>query len=274
MPKQSSIFKIRGKMDGNAFYYSGLGGYQFRKINPNMSSRVKTEDQFLNTRRNAAEFGAAGSMASAVCRANSYLFRYVSSNKLCGELTKLIDGLIRSNTSGTWGQRKVMASSMNQIQEMYNQFSKNQIPGFIKDFIKKHITFDNTNMQFICEANLKSTADFELDLMNKGATGVYFYAYNMVVTNCVYSSALNGYIKCVPYLESLATTRMISPLDGAGNKDIIYVSNAELEYAPQNVDHHCGGMLFTMLPFRTVGGGQTILQDLCAAYWVALEDAD
>ena len=120
MPKQASLFKIRGKSDGNSFFYSPLGGYQFRKINPNMSERVKTEDQFINTRRNAAEFGAAGSMAGAICRAFYQSFRFVATPKMNGILTKLIDRLIRANTSGQWGQRNVMTSLMPQIQQAFN----------------------------------------------------------------------------------------------------------------------------------------------------------
>lgn len=58
MPRQISTIQIRGKHNGQSFYtIKGKTGGFMRNINQAMSERVKTEENFANTRRYASEFG-------------------------------------------------------------------------------------------------------------------------------------------------------------------------------------------------------------------------
>ena len=259
-------------MDGNSFYYSSLGGYQFRKINPNMSDRVKNEDQFINTRRNAAEFGAAGSMAGAICRAFYQSFRFVATPKLNGELTKLIDRLIRANTSGTWGQRNVMPTLMPQIQQAFNGCMKNQMPAFIKDHLLKYIKWDASYEQAVNSTALQTTAEFEQELLAQGATGFAFLLFDMGATNPQYMSSTGKYFPCVANLMQMGVGSGYIQVDGSGGHSILSSFSGSLEFVPQNVQSHAGGLLAVYMPKRLVGLQHCVLQDLCSAYWWPLED--
>ena len=274
MPKQSSIFKVRGKMDGNSFYYSSLGGYQFRKINPNMSERVKTEDEFINTRRNAAEFGAAGSMASAICRAFYSSFRFVGTPKMCGILTKLIDRLIRANTSGQWGQRNVMPTLMPNIQEGFNNCMKNQFPNLLKTFVDQFVYWDASTDEIVNSDTLFTTAEFEQELIQKGATGFAFMVFNMGATNAIFVPALNKYIPCVANLQQIGAGSTYIQINGSGGAQVLEPFQGSLEWVPQNVQAHVGGLLYVFIPIRRVGTQDVVLQNLCSAYWRAVPDKE
>ena len=272
MPKQSSLFKVRGKMDGNSFYYSSLGGYQFRKINPNMSERVKTEDQFINTRRNAAEFGAAGSMAGAICRAFYQSFRFVSTPKLNGILTKLIDRLIRSNTSGQWGQRNVMPTLMPQIQQTFNGCMKNQMPFFIKDYLNTQIVWDASHDEVIGLTSLKTTAEFEQELQAQGATGFAFLLFIMGATNPQYMSSVGKYFPCIANMEQMGVGSGYIQIDGTGDHTILNTFQGSTSWVPQNATNQCSGLLAVYMPKKLVGTEHCVLQDLCSAYWWPVPD--
>jgi hypothetical protein len=272
MPKQSSIFKVRGKMDGNSFYYSPLGGYQFRKINPNMSERVKTEDQFINTRRNAAEFGAAGSMAGAICRAFYQSFRFVATPKMNGILTKLIDRLIRGNTSGIWGERNVMPTLMPQIEEAFNVCMKNQMPELLKSYVVNHVRWDAVNDQIVGDEVLQTTAEFEQELLNKGATGFGFLLFIMGATNPQYASVIRKYLPCSPLIEQLGVGSAYIQVDGTGNHTIVNIFAGTTGFVPQNTTNHAAGLLAVYMPTRQTGTVNTVLQDQCSAFWYPVPD--
>ena len=66
MALQTGNIKIKGKLNGQSYFYSRDGGYQLRELNPTISTRVKTEDGYLNTRLFAREFGSCGNFASKI----------------------------------------------------------------------------------------------------------------------------------------------------------------------------------------------------------------
>lgn len=105
MAKQQGIYKTSGVVDDLAYYYSRNGGWLKRKINPNFGEWVKTRDEFANTRKNAAEFSAAGQTASALVRGITQRWRFITTPKLTGDATTVCIAGQRLNTSGTWGER-------------------------------------------------------------------------------------------------------------------------------------------------------------------------
>lgn len=273
MPKQSSLFKVRGKMDGNSFYYSSLGGYQFRKINPNMSERVKTEDQFINTRRNAAEFGAAGSMAGAICRAFFQSFRFVGTPKLNGILTKLIDGLIRANTSGQWGQRNVMVSLMPEIQHTFNRCLKNPFPQLFKDYVDTQMQWDDANSMIKWNTTLETTTEFEQEILDMGCTGFGFLQFIMAATNPQYMSSTGKYFPCVANTIQLGVGSSYYNINGVTRITLLNARTALEEYKAQNNQSYASGILTVVLPKKLIGTEHVLMQDKCSAYWKSLESA-
>ena len=267
MPKQASLFKIRGKSDGNSFFYSPNGGYQFRKINPNMSERVKTEEGFVNTRRNAAEFGAAGSCAAAICRSFYQSFRFVATKKLPGELTKLIDSLIRSNSEGVWGQRRIPLLQMPLIQQRFNMLMKNPFPQFIKNHCDTNIYWDSANDQIVGGSQLVTTAEFEQEWLAKGANGLTLLVFIMGATNPAYDSSVGKYVPCVANQQQQGVSPMSLSIDGTGGHVLLNTFRGTTTWRPFNTTAHISGMLYVFMPYRQTGTQASVLQDLCSAYW-------
>lgn len=66
MAKQGGPYKIKGKMNGRAYYSVKNGiGWISRSINPTMSERVKTATEYANTRSHNAEFAIKAKFASS-----------------------------------------------------------------------------------------------------------------------------------------------------------------------------------------------------------------
>lgn len=66
MAKQSGLHQIRGKVGDFSYYkQSGVSAGIIRGINQGMSSRVKTGDEYANTRRNNKEFANACEIAAS-----------------------------------------------------------------------------------------------------------------------------------------------------------------------------------------------------------------
>lgn len=107
MAKQSSIYKFTGRLGDD------LVGYRLKYTVPQivrtidreaLSTAVKSGDNYVNTRKNASEFGAAGNTASVLLRSiptrwKSILNPY-SQAKLCKDLFAL-----RTQTAANYGKR-------------------------------------------------------------------------------------------------------------------------------------------------------------------------
>ena len=66
MAKQSGIHQLRGKVGEMSYYRTkGVQDGVVRRINQGMSQRVKTGDEYVNTRLNNAEFKNANAIATA-----------------------------------------------------------------------------------------------------------------------------------------------------------------------------------------------------------------
>lgn len=105
MAKQTGLHLIKGKVGEYSYYRSaGVSAPLMRRINQGMSARVKTGDEYANTRLNNAEFKNAQGLAT-------FLFNAVPNRKASmmrrfaiAEMTKKGLEYIR-NGSGNWGAR-------------------------------------------------------------------------------------------------------------------------------------------------------------------------
>lgn len=108
MAKQSGIHQLRGKVGEHSYYkQTGVDSGLVRAINQGMSSRVKTDEAFANTRLNNAEFGQAGRIAKVLGQFITPKYRPMvlpfSQSKMC----KLLLDAIKQDTSAPWGKRNV-----------------------------------------------------------------------------------------------------------------------------------------------------------------------
>lgn len=105
MAKQVGLFNLRGKIENKSFYKTaGVPETVIRGIPEGLSARVKTADEFANTRLNNAEFkqsnGIAAFAFNAVPNRKSSMMRRFA----IADMTKKGLEYIKAG-SGEWGQR-------------------------------------------------------------------------------------------------------------------------------------------------------------------------
>lgn len=105
MAKQVGLFGLRGKIENKSFYKTaGVADTVIRQIPEGLSARVKTADEFANTRLNNAEFKNANGIATfafnAVPNRKSSMMRRFA----IAEMTKKGLEYIKAGT-GRWGVR-------------------------------------------------------------------------------------------------------------------------------------------------------------------------
>ena len=105
MAKQKGLHQIKGKVGDMSYYQtSGVPGGLIRRIPEGLSSRVKTADEYANTRLNNDEFKNASSIATFAFNAVPYrktsmIRRFAVAAMIKEALQFIKDG------SGNWGQR-------------------------------------------------------------------------------------------------------------------------------------------------------------------------
>ena len=272
MAQQKSIFKIKGVVDGQSFFYSKLGGYQLRKINPNMSDRVKTEPAFENTRLAAQEFKGAASTASAIVRGVTSRWRFFTTPKLVGDLTKFIIAQNPLDTSHPWGQRTLTQDLMANVQNYYNSRQKVQMPSFIQEYFDKKVTYEASTEHLVLSQQLVMSEEDQQLLMLKGATHllVEIWAYEVVFSH--YDAILKQWIPALSRLSSMRAAS--STLSLKNNEDLIIfpAMTPAIEFNPTNQADRMSGVLVTFMPLKRVEGTYYTLQRLCSVYWKSILD--
>ena len=263
MAKQSSLIKLRGKADGQSFYYSKNGEYLTRKINPGMSSRVKTAEEYANTRLNNAEFGGAGSLAGAMIRTVSKRWRYILDSIATGMLVKGIKDAMLNDNTHDWGKRSVLLADMPAIQDLYNQFSKNEMPQEIVDFVKTSITSAGNGLALTISENLMLNADLAAHYAALGANNVKCTLYCFGVSAPSVPADSTKYSPVLPVFAQLAT----ATAEIGENEPIIESVTLPAVPAVQNVAAAFGGVLVIVEPIKEINNKQYVLQQHCSAYW-------
>ena len=107
MAKQSGLHQIRGKVGEHSYYrQTGVTNGLIRSINQGMSSRVKTGEEFSNTRLNNAEFGQAGRIAHVLGMMVTPKYRPMILPFSQAKMAKSILSAIKADNA-PWGQRNL-----------------------------------------------------------------------------------------------------------------------------------------------------------------------
>ena len=168
MAKQVGLFGLRGKIENKSFYKTaGVADTVIRQIPEGMSARVKTGDEYANTRLNNAEFKNAIGIAT-------FAFNAVPSRKSAmmrrfaiAEMTKKGLEYIKAGT-GSWGVR-IPSEKMDVIiaDLLENRAKSGPYQGEF-GFISSEIM--NTNEIVLV---LKYDSAVATDLSSKGIDGFY-----------------------------------------------------------------------------------------------------
>lgn len=256
MAKQSGIHQIRGKV-GEMSYYSqtGVSSGLLRKINQGLSDRVKTGEEYANTRLNNTEFGAACNVAGLLGQMVQPKFRPMvlpfSQSKMAKEILR-IARLHEQN----WGQRVVTGDDTAKLCDILSSTSKRNINEFVSLGITRtsnvlaelsySITSDQTNLLASLGVNNITLKATQFDL----ATGQWSPLAEMMATGYFYTR--NG----VLLLDNEDFTPGVA-LNGSEDLDVD-------QFIPEA--NHSGHQIvvFILLPQREVNGIYHVLQEYCS----------
>lgn len=267
MAKQTGIHGIRGKINGVSYYSSKNGGQLIRKINEGMSSRVKTAKEYANTRLNNAEFGAAGSLAGAIVRPISQRWRFILDSNTTGKLVKAIKAAMMQDTASPWGERVVPLTEMAHLQDVFNGFSKNEMPQEIVTGLQSSLTYNATSHQLTLAGDVDISKDNYQQLADKGVTHFTTKVFAFNVRKPYIGTDGKTYVPADSLLVDASA--VLGQVNEGLQADSALLTGDSVDNAPAvlNEEAHLGGVLVVFLPERKVGNEYFTLQELCSAYW-------
>lgn len=270
MAKQAGIHGLRGKVNGMSYYYSKNGGELTRKINEGIGERVKSSAAYVNTRKNNAEFGAAGAVAGAIMRTIPQKYRYILKSTATGLLNKEIKKGMELDTQSPWGERILSNRSVLKVIETVSYLSKIAIPTELSNAIVNNIKQDSANNNVFVVNNVYASSLFIEELKAKGATHFSLLYYGMEVDMPVFSQPAQTYIQPSGKIELLsAISRFNESLSNSPFFMEIESETCNISLVPDETSF-AGGIFAVLLPERLVGGEYNVLQEQCAAVWLPL----
>ena len=250
MAKQSGLHQIRGKVGEHSYYrQTGVTNGLIRSINQGMSSRVKTGDEYANTRLNNAEFGQAGRIARVLGSLVTPKFRAMILPFSQAKMAKSILAAIKTD-SASWGQRNVSSTGTTRVQTLVsalNSVSK----GDFESFGISVSSGEFNTMIVNADANIINDK-----LMAIGAEGV---KYNFIQANAV----IGRYsIPSVDYADSYALSNISAGEFTSGG------SSSKSPNFPAGPGEGTGWMstnflILVLMPYRTLNNTEYVLQEYC-----------
>lgn len=261
MAKQRGLHQIKGKV-GEYSYYSqtGVSGGLIRKINEGLSSRVKNDAAYANTRLNNREFGAAADTASLLGKTVVPKFRPMilpfSQSKMAKEILKLA-----REHAASWGQRVVTSADTERLCEILSAMSKRDYTEFISLNVARESATEATfNWSYTTE---QATLMGSLGINTLSVKGVqYDIATGQWVPLAQQMST--GYLVQKESAMLLNNSTITPGSDDSGTESIDVQS-----FVPES--NHAGHQIVVLviMPARTINGVDHILQEYCS--FVAME---
>lgn len=270
MAKQLGLHKVQGKVGEYSYYESKNGGSVIRGINKGMSSRVKTAQEYANTRKNNSEFGMCGDFAGAIIKPISLRWRFILDSIATGKMVKTIKEFVKLDVSGKWGERVLKEAYFDQVREAFTSFSKNEIPAEVITQVNSDFHYDSAANQVFTTNGVFLNADTVNSLIEAGANKIKSVLYTYEVTKPKYDNAAGVYTKAVSKLTQLSDFESEIALVADEQKMIIaddMTSSANLDLASTDT---ITGLVIILLPCRMIGGVTNILQQLCSACWLPI----
>lgn len=264
MAKQSGIHGLRGKVNGMSYYGSKNGGALVRKINEGMSSRVKTAKEYVNTRKNNAEFGMCGDFAGVFIGTISQRWRFVLNSIATGLMVKAMKEQLNQDSASDWGKRYIPAESFPILQSVFNGLSKNEMPAVIKDAFDSILKYNNTSGKLVASSDIEIDSELAALLESIGATGFYLDIYHLAIETPHFDTESMSYTKATASFTRLTS---FSPrIDGVSvNTPIIDNATEETcrDFA-QDDPTQMPQAFVLFRPYRKIGSDYAVLQQHCA----------
>lgn len=264
MAKQSGIHQIRGKVRGMSYYgQKGVQDGLVRKINEGLSTRVKNDAAYANTRLNAAEFGTAGSFAGAVIRSISDRKRAMMKDFATGDLAKVVRAEFIKDDTHVWGKRQFVGALWRSLMfDKVAQYAK--LPW--GDFVQADLaaSAENGSQGMVVTTTIVANTGWGSLLVAKGATSVEFESFFVRVGfNAQGDAPFRSDVIShrVGIGDASLSTSLSSTMTGT-------VAGMTAEEAPEN---HLDYVLVVAKPMKEIGSQKYILQELCTYALVPVE---
>ena len=259
MAKQSGIHQLRGKVGEHSYYrQNGIVPGLMRSINQGLSSRVKTSEEYANTRRNNVEFGGAADVAKLLGQSVQPKFRPMFLNFSQAILTKDILEIVKSNT-GVWGQRSVNANNTSRLCDSLSSLAKFVYPSHFGEV--SSVAGETSETTTI---DITMSADQVSALISLGATGCVFKALVYQLLTGKYSDSTGKIVDGRLVLVSTSTDDEEFTEGSAVDAEWLNVAAVPSGITPPPTTEEHNIIVIVAMPYRTVGSINYTLQELCS----------
>lgn len=263
MAKQMGIHQIRGKVGERSYYKTkGVESGISRSINQGLSARVKSAEEFANTRLNNAEFKNANAIATAAFKSVNSRNKGMMRNFAIAAMTKAALEDIKQGT-GVWGSR-VPSTELDAL-----------ICSLLENYAKGG-SYDG-KYGIISSVQLSNDGDYDVEMV-LGAEGVQSLldlgidgalvvpskclAGELVVDGSVRLFAGNAIGTPVPMTLTAGSSSNIHVVGAVNAASSVGMSESGYAFAQEDAKHGFY-LCLTFLPYRTQGANRYILQEHC-----------
>lgn len=271
MAKQVGLFGLRGKIENKSFYKTaGVVDTVIRQIPEGLGSRVKTADEYANTRLNNAEFKDANGIAT-------FAFNAVPSRKssmmrrfAIAEMTKKALEYIKAGT-GNWGAR-IPSATMDQIivDLLENRAKSGAYQGEFGD-VSVLVEPSGDQQQYTVSAILSDTAAQELK--GKEIDGYIALSVRGAMAEIVDG---DGFVRQHFGVSSIGVSN-VTNIIGGSESHVTFIPSyqtlglSQAGYTAASAAANNGMYaIMTFVPYRTIGAGMHPLYEHSTFVAVAL----
>lgn len=259
MAKQSGIHQIKGKVGEMSYYrQSGVSGGLIRSINQGMSARVKTSDEYVNARRNNAEFALACRVAGAFGGSVIPKWRPMFLTFSQAAIAKKVLELIKLDTSegATWGTRGLLQARFEEALEALNGRAKNAFADYVSEVTFATGTAPVAQSEAVeITMSLSASMSDKLAAINCQGVNVYCNAFQINIGN--YSSATGAY-EATSVRQRGADVSGILPSDTELETTLVYLRPTGTMTSPSYIQRVVG---IVLVPYRTINGEDYEMQE-------------
>lgn len=263
MAKQKGIHQLKGKVGEMSYYQQkGVNGGLVRRINEGLSSRVKQDEAYANTRLNNAEFKNANAIATAAFNSVNTRKRGMMRTFAVAAMTKRALEDIKQG-SGQWGVRLPNTELDVLICDMLENYAKGG------KYDNQFGSFEVSEIGSDKVMNLTYTLNVEqqMSLKELGIDGI-----QLITSRCLAGEIIVDELPRL-FAGSGITGSAPSFFDGADpvtkKESITFATPASVGMSQsgytfaQEDGKHGFYIVVTILPMRRVGSTTHVLQEYC-----------
>ena len=270
MAKQMGIHQIRGKVGERSYYKTkGVEAGISRSINQGLSARVKSAEEFANTRLNNAEFKNANGIATAAFKSVNSRKKGMMRNFAIAAMTKAALEDIKQGT-GAWGVRVPST----ELDTLICSLLENHAKGGSYDGKYGIITEASLVSDGSYSVTFELSEEIENALVAQGINGLYFIPSKCLAGEILVDGAprlFAGSAVGTPAQESITEggDLTVSLSGSLSTPASVGMSQSGYTFAQEDAKHGFY-VCVTILPFRTEGANRYVLQEYCTFVAVPL----